>query len=155
MGAISANLRMWPSGWATAFRAVQPGSIPGIRSNSGVSEHLAPMISRGNGGRYVLDPKGSGAAGALGGVRTTSAIGHSRIGSMPRWRNWQTRRLQKSVFLGVRPSPGAPRLSQISEEGPTYLCGKPHGDKGAHAPVSALLRDFLAAVAQQVVADAL
>lgn len=83
------------------------------------------------------------------------AIGHSRIGSMPRWRNWQTRRLQKSVFLGVRPSPGAPRLSQISEEGPTYLCGKPHGDKGAHAPVSALLRDFLAAVAQQVVADAL
>jgi len=37
-----------------------------------VSEHLAPMISRGNGGRYVLDPKGSGAAGALGGVCTTS-----------------------------------------------------------------------------------
>lgn len=82
MGAISANLRMWPSGWATAFHAVQPGSIPGIRSNSGVSEHLAPMISRGNGGRYVLDPKGSGAAGALGGVRTTS-----RDRAQPNWIN--------------------------------------------------------------------
>lgn len=30
------------------------------------------MISRGNGGRYVLDPQGSGAAGAPGGARTAS-----------------------------------------------------------------------------------
>ncbi len=43
------------------------GSIPRIRSISGVSVHLASKICRGNGGRYVLDPKGSGAAGEPGG----------------------------------------------------------------------------------------
>ena len=151
MGAISANLRMWPMGWAPAFQAGKPSSSLGFRSNSGVSEHLAPMISRGNGGRYVLDPKGSGAAGALGGVRTTS-----RVRTQPNWINAPVAKLADAPasgagFLGVRPSPGAPRLSQISEEGPDYLCGMSHGDKGAHAPVSALLRDFFNALLAQPV----
>ena len=41
--------RIWPIGWAPAFQAGQRSSILRIRSNSGVSEHLVPMIGRGNG----------------------------------------------------------------------------------------------------------
>lgn len=131
-------------GWATAFQAVQPGSSPGFRSNSGVSEHLAPMISRGNGGRYVLDPKGSGAAGALGGVRTTS-----RDRAQPNWINAPVAKLadapaSEAGIFGSSTLPWGTNncLSQTSEEGPTYLCDLLCRDRGVHAPVPALLRDL-------------
>lgn len=64
------------------------GSIPCIRSISGVSAHLAPKICRGNGGRYVLDPKGSGAAGEPGGVATPRVRVQPKWKYVPRWRNW-------------------------------------------------------------------
>lgn len=54
------------------------------------------MISRGNGGRYVLDPKGSGAAGALGGVRTTS-----RDRAQPNWINAPVAKLADAPASGA------------------------------------------------------
>lgn len=111
------------------------------------------MISRGNGGRYVLDPKGSGAAGALGGVRTTS-----RDRAQPNWINAPVAKLADALasevgFFGSSTLPWGTKncLSQISEEGPTYLCGVPHGDKWAHTHVPALLRDFFNALLAQPV----
>lgn len=135
---------MWSKGWALAFQAIYPGSSPGFRSNSGVSEHLVPKISRGNGGRYVLDPKGSGAAGALGGACTTS-----RDRAQPNWINAPVAKLadapaSEAGLFGSSTLPWGTKKLPFSDlrGGPTYPCGLLRGDKGAHAPVPALLGDL-------------
>ena len=104
------KLRMWPIGRAPAFQAVHSGSIPDFRSNSGVSKHPAPTINHGNGGRYVLDPYGSGAAGAPG-------------GDFPHFPRSDTAELDCPGCLGSRTYPG---------DCSGFRCG----DKRAHACVS-------------------